>query len=190
MRLYVDIQVLSYSSLQDKREGLEALERGWEGGWWGEEEGGSASPSATSPSRWGSALRSTWTCRCQGQICEGIHVVAGGGQWGGTRHKRERWFTHMQCLWQCLKFKVFPNAQPAQNVATQWPSDCLQELWQEVQPQQQHQQTQEVCVQQASPQGELLALLHVRQGPPLTRSSSFWRWGGRFVEANLTSMLL
>ena len=45
---------------------------------------GSASPSAASPSRQGSALRSssagTWTFRCQGQVCQGIHIVAGWDQ--------------------------------------------------------------------------------------------------------------
>ena len=39
--------------------------------------------------------------------------------------------------------EVFANAYPAQNLAAQWPCVCLQRLWQEVQDQQQHQQTQE-----------------------------------------------
>ena len=49
-------------------------------------------------------------------------------------------------------------------MAAQWPCVCLQGLWQKVQPQQQHPQTQEACDWQASPQEELLPLLHVGQG--------------------------
>ena len=39
---------------------------------------------------------------------------------------------------------------PAQNLAAQWLCVCMQWLWQEGQPQQQHQQTQQACVWQAS----------------------------------------
>ena len=68
--------------------------------WWHAE--GSALSSATSPSRLGSALRSTWRgvlicwhldLKMSRAVCEGIHVVAGWDQCGRTKHMREKGFT-------------------------------------------------------------------------------------------------
>ena len=57
------------------------------------------------------------------------------------------------------------------HAVAQWPCVCLQGLWKEVQDQKHHQQTQKACVRQASPQEELLKILHVGQGPTLMISS-------------------
>ena len=63
------------------------------------------------------------------------------------------------------------NFKPV-NILEPGPCVCLQGLWQEVKDLQQHQQTREAFVWQASSLEEILQLLHVGQGLPLKRSSS------------------
>ena len=100
---------------------------------------------------------------------EEIHVVAGWDECGGTKHKKERGFSTVMYV---TRLSSLCQHITAQTLAVQWRYDCLQELWQEVQNQHHHQQTQEACVWQASPQKKPLQLLHVGQGPPLMGSSS------------------
>ena len=52
-------------------------------------------------------------------------------------------------------------------------------LWREVQPQRQHQQTQEACVWQVLPQDELLQLLYLGQGGRRRGRGRFWQAAGR-----------
>ena len=140
-----------------------------------------ALPSATSPSRQGAALRSTWR---RVHICWHLDLkVLRAGMWENTC-----------CCWMGSEHLTSTGLEPdcrpggsllsglakqAQTLAAQWPCVCLQWLWQEVQDQQHHKQTQEACMWQASSQEKLFQLLHVGKGPPLMRSSSIWTWRGR-----------
>ena len=142
---------------------------------------GSALSSATSPSRLGSALRSTWRGVL---ICWHMDLqVLREGLWGKSC-----------CCWMGLVWgdkaqereRVYPcNVCDKAFKYLQMPSQY--KIWQhsgyvfackgygkKFNPQQQHQQTQQAYVWQ-----EFLPLFHVGQGPPLRRSSSIWMCGGR-----------
>ena len=137
-------------------------------------------PSARSPSRQGSGLGSTrkrvaiyWHLDLR-VLRVGLWVNSCccwmGSVWRDKAQERER----VQPCNVCEKAFKFCQRLNRPKFGRKVAIFCLQGLWQEVQAQQKYQHTQEACEWQASPQEELLQLLHVRHYEIILNLNIMW----------------